>query len=235
MWAFASTPYVSYHSNNRGAVSITLPSSGGCALGAAVVVKYPSATLHGVLMWFAWSVLGVAQVYTNRYMKHFWRFRQAIHTTLGVLSGCVTLAGTIIVLSWLDWAFYFDHWHNVAGILFMVLCQILVLGGVYTLVMRRYVNFDWQTKKMFSLTSIHKYFAYFMIFAVQVTITTGIIRRVSIGQHDKGKWIVLVIANLVLYLGALGYGEYMHQKRLSTVVPLKGKDQIIENMSRQNF
>lgn len=88
-----------------------------------------------------------------------------IHTTLGIVSGSLTLASTIIVLKWLDWAFYFDHWHNVAGILFMVLCQLLVLGGVFALIIKRAVNMDWKTKSMLKMASVHKYFGYFMIFA----------------------------------------------------------------------
>lgn len=61
VWAFATgVTQVSYHNNNKGSTTITLPSTGGCTLGAVVATKYPYATLHGVLMWFAWSVLGVA-------------------------------------------------------------------------------------------------------------------------------------------------------------------------------
>lgn len=114
----------------------------------------------------------------------------------------------------------------------MVLCQVLVLGGIFALVVKRYSNSDWNTKKMLLMTRPHKYFGYFMIFAVQVTITTGIIRRVSIGGHDRNKWIGLVIGNLVMYLGSLGLGEYFYQKTLRSVVPFKGTNEIIENMSR---
>lgn len=52
---------VDYHENNRGAFYITLYSSGGCSIGSEpIAIKYPKATLHGVLMWFAWSVIGLA-------------------------------------------------------------------------------------------------------------------------------------------------------------------------------
>ena len=98
---------------------MTLFSSGGCGLD---VNAYPKATLHGVLMWFAWSVLSLVQIITGRYMPEYWRNRYTLHAVSGGLSGIVTFAATIIVLKWLDWAFYFDHWHNVAGILFMALC-----------------------------------------------------------------------------------------------------------------
>lgn len=99
-------------------------------------------------------------------MPEYWKNRYRVHAIVGSLSGIITFASTIIVLKWLDWSFYFDHWHNVAGILFMVLCQMLVLGDVFALIMRKLVNFDWKTQKLLRLTSIHKYFGYFMIFAI---------------------------------------------------------------------
>jgi len=98
-------------------------------------------------------------------MKHHWRYSNIIHYGLGAASGILTFASTIIVLKWLVWAFYLDHWHNVAGIIFMVLCQFLVFGGVFALTLKRGVNMDWKTKKMLGLASIHKYFGYFMLFA----------------------------------------------------------------------
>jgi hypothetical protein len=59
VWAWQTTPYVDFHGNNAGSLSITLSSAnGGCVLGA--VQKYKTFTLHGVLLWFAWSILGVA-------------------------------------------------------------------------------------------------------------------------------------------------------------------------------
>jgi hypothetical protein len=71
-----------------------------------------------------------------------------IHSLIGLLSGIITLASIIIVLKWLDWAFYFDHWHNVAGVLFMVLCELLVIGGIFAGTIKTIVNMDWKTKKM---------------------------------------------------------------------------------------
>jgi hypothetical protein len=71
-----------------------------------------------------------------------------IHSFIGLLSGIITLASIIIVLKWLDWAFYFDHWHNVAGVLFMVLCELLVIGGIFAGTIKTIVNMDWKTKKM---------------------------------------------------------------------------------------
>jgi hypothetical protein len=109
-----------------------------------------------------------------------------------------------------------------------------VMGGIFAISVRRFANFDWQTSKLLRTSAIHKYFGYFMIFAVQVAMTTGIIRRATLDGSDshKGEMVGLVIFNLVLYLGSLGLGEYFHYKRLHTFVPLKGTKEVIENMGR---
>lgn len=76
VWAFYDVPAVDYHYKNRGTRTVTLPSTGGCVFGASIppTTSYPKATLHGVLMWFAWTILALCQVVTNRYMKHYWRY-----------------------------------------------------------------------------------------------------------------------------------------------------------------
>lgn len=147
-------------------------------------------------------------------MKHHWRYSNLIHYGLGATSGILTLASTIIVLDWLGWAFYFDHWHNVAGIIFMVLCQFLVIGGVFALTLKRGLNMDWNTKRMLRLASIHKYFGYFMLFATQLVVITGIIRRIDIGNNDHPKKVGLIIANVIIFVGTLVVGEVIHQRQL---------------------
>ena len=77
VWAFEATSRlaVEYHNEHRGTILMTLPSTGGCQLGAATAPSYPQATLHGVFMWFAWSVISLGQLCTNRYAKHWWKHR----------------------------------------------------------------------------------------------------------------------------------------------------------------
>jgi hypothetical protein len=47
----------------------------------------------------------------------------------------------------------------------MVLCQLLVIGGLFALALKKYIAFDWKTKLLLNLTKIHVWFGYFMIFA----------------------------------------------------------------------
>ena len=184
-------------------------------------------------MWFAWSIISLGQIITNRYLKHYWKWHQYIHTVLGTLSGIITLASTIIVLKWLDWAFYFDHYHNVIGIVFMVLCQLLVMGGVFALVLRKYFAFEWKTKLLLKMSKIHVIFGYFMIFATQLAVTTGIFRRIEIGQQNQVKKLCLSIGNLLFFFGTLVYFEIRHQKILAETIQLKAKVNETIKFSRQ--
>lgn len=79
-------------------------------------------------------------------MAHYWRWRQFIHSMIGIISGVLTLASTILILKFLDWSFYFNSWHTISGMIFMGLCQIVVVGGLYSLCIRRAVNMDWKTQ-----------------------------------------------------------------------------------------
>lgn len=94
-------------------------------------------------MWISWTLICVAQVWTNRYLKHHWKWRQAAHTTLGVLSLLLTLAATLIILDTLHWEFE-KFLHNVLGAIFMVFCQLLILSGIFAIANRRFGKHDWK-------------------------------------------------------------------------------------------
>jgi predicted ferric reductase len=164
-------------------LAITLLAEGGCTFGAVVPVVQPTfktAKTHGIIMWLAWTLVGVAQIWTGRYLVHWWRWRQFFHSTLGGLMGVLTIAGTVLILKFLKFQYYFNHLHNVAGMVCALLGLLLVLGGIFALVLRRVVNNDWKTKQMLQMTMGHRIFGYFMIFAVQIAVNSGISRYFGI-------------------------------------------------------
>jgi len=106
---------LSYHNGNHLNFAITLIPDGGCTFGSIVTFSNKPVKIHGYFMWFAWTIVGIAQIWTGRYLVHWWRWRQFTHSVLGSLIGILTVAGAIIILKWIDWGLYFDHVHNVAG------------------------------------------------------------------------------------------------------------------------
>jgi hypothetical protein len=73
------------------------------------------------------------------------------------------------------------------------------------------------------LQSAHKFFGYFIIFTVQIVITTGIMRRtgIPVGNDNKRKRDSLICTNILFFYGTLIIGEVIHQKRLRTEVKFK--------------
>jgi len=130
-------------------------------------------------MWFSWSIIGVAQIWTGRYLKHWWRWRQFTHSVLGGFIGVLTVSAAILILTWVDWALLYAV-HNIAGLVCAILGLLLVMGGIFALTMKRLVNNDWKTKQMLQMITGHKIFGYFMVIAVQVAVISGIIRYQTI-------------------------------------------------------
>ena len=93
-----------YHgSSNTGYYAIALLSNGGCTTGT--VSRQKAALSHGVIMWICWTVISLAQIWTNRYLVHYWKWRQTLHSVLGAMSGLLTLIAAIVILNWMDWKF----------------------------------------------------------------------------------------------------------------------------------
>lgn len=66
-------------------------------------------------MWFTWSLLGIAQIWTGRYLVHWWRWRLFSHIVLGSAIGILTIGGMCLIMKFLHVAFYFNYLHNGAG------------------------------------------------------------------------------------------------------------------------
>ena len=89
-----------------------------------------------------------------------------IHSVLGVFSGILTLASGLYIIHSDDWIINTKMLHNVAGTVYLAICLSLVVGGIFALTMRRYVNFDGKTKDLLRIIKFHGYFGYFVIISV---------------------------------------------------------------------
>lgn len=66
-----------------------------------------------------------------------------MHGILGTISLVLTLAGTVIIFQTAGgWV---KATHNVFGLIFMILCSMLCLGGMYAIINRTFVNNAWNT------------------------------------------------------------------------------------------
>jgi len=83
------------------------------------------------MMWFAWTFFGLAQIWTGRYLVHWWRWRQFTHSVLGSFIGVLTTSSAIVIFTWEGWTFAFDDWHCGAGLISVGFGTLLVLGGIF--------------------------------------------------------------------------------------------------------
>ena len=73
IFAFNPTTYaLDYHGSNKGSFTMTLSSDGSSTGGGGNHNLWYY--IHGGLMWTSWTLIGLAQIYTNRYMKHYYKY-----------------------------------------------------------------------------------------------------------------------------------------------------------------
>ena len=84
--------------------------------------------VHGFALWAAWTVFGLTQLVSNRYMKHYWQHNMWIHR----VSGAIVLAVTLLYgsVGYLKLRFVQDDVHAPMGITVTCIVLPIVLGGV---------------------------------------------------------------------------------------------------------
>lgn len=117
----------------------------------------------------------------------------------------------------MSWEFDFGQWHTASGLVFFFVGTLLVIGGLVTLKMREKNDFKWQTKRMLRFSAVHKYFGWLIIFTVQIAVVSGILVRISIGNNDQPKKVLLVGGNIALFLLTIGIGECCYRRRRRSV------------------
>lgn len=93
-------------------------------------------------MWGAWTLIGLVQIYTNRYMKHFWKVRHYIHSVTGFLIFAITVVSGLLTIRKLGWTIASTR-HTIAGFVTLILAVLLCLGGVFSLVMLKTKTSEW--------------------------------------------------------------------------------------------
>ena len=210
IFAFYQNHNMVYHNKNIGNFAITLAPTGGCISegGSNLIIRSNSPLIHGGFMWVSWSLISALQVWTNRYLVHYWKWRQTAHTVLGVMSGIFTITALLVILHYVGYKLHFDTVHTGSGIITVVLCLMLILGGIFGLLNRRFVNNDWKTKSMLRVLSVHRYFGYFMIFAVQLSVLSGILYLMD--DQNQHKVEALFFANVGFVIVAYLFAEIWH-------------------------
>ena len=128
-----------------------------------------------------WTFIALIQVYSGRYLKHWWRWRYLTHAVCGGISGVLTLTAYLMILKARGWEIELSYWHGFFGNISFVLVESMILGGATLFVVMKTVNLDWKTKYLLLLKTVHGTFGYFLVIAIQVTVMSGILKKAANG------------------------------------------------------
>ena len=54
-------------------------------------------------MWTTWALIGLLQIYMNRYLRHYWKWSKTVHAVLGFFAGALMLTAGLIALKVGNW------------------------------------------------------------------------------------------------------------------------------------
>ena len=134
IWAYlTSWAAFTYHGNNRGKFTMRIPTSGVVNGGGASDGNrnLDFFFIHGWLMWAAWTVFGLIQVASNRYLKPFWRVSMWVYRISGALILLITAILGGLGLLMMGWQFELTI-HSIMGLIMLIVVLFPVIGGVFT-------------------------------------------------------------------------------------------------------
>ena len=88
IYSYGSSTSMSYHgAQNYGAITLTIDSTTRAVSisSGSVSIDTKNATIHGILLYFAWGVFSFVLVVSGRYFKYFYLFRIYVHAIIGIL------------------------------------------------------------------------------------------------------------------------------------------------------
>ena len=85
--------------------------------------------VHGYVLWFIWTIFGMIQLMTNRYMKSYWKHNIWIHR----MSGTTILVTTLIYAFYGYWKLKFvkDDVHAPMGLTVLFIVTPVAFTGIY--------------------------------------------------------------------------------------------------------
>jgi hypothetical protein len=134
--------------------------------------------LHGFMMWSAWGVLGLVQLFTNRYLKLGigWKYTMWVHRIAGTLTLLITWIFAMLALRRKGWEVEVGV-HQVLGVTILSLVTLIVVFGVINRIMMQRLR--WRTADLLKIKKGHRWFGYFMLLLTETAIISGSLKYAS--------------------------------------------------------
>lgn len=140
---------------------------------------------------------------------------------VGFVSFILTMIGFVIIVQNMGWTIN-TNTHSLLGLVYSGLSLAITLSGSYAVYLMQYGDININTPSLIKKVDMHKAFGYFMIFSVQITVTTGMLT-----QGTKG--MIVAAANAVLFVTFIGLQEMKRRSILASYVPFKTDLPIMTN------
>ena len=115
-------------------------------------------------MWLTWVIIGLAQIYTSRYWKHYWRWNKVVHSVLGFFSLALVVTSGFLALNKSKWTINSDTpLHGKVGFWMFVPSLPLMLGGIAANIIRLYFRMEWKTRWVRWVQKAHRWLGWAVI------------------------------------------------------------------------
>lgn len=115
---------------------------------------------HGMLMWFAWGVLGLIQLISNRYLKHHWKVSMLLHRSTATIILVVTTVVSVSIFKKYEWKLR-GGVHPLVATLVGIFGIMLFLGGYIS--RSKLITSRWNTSQNLLLKKGHSIFGMVVI------------------------------------------------------------------------
>ncbi len=105
--------------------------------------KFSLTKLHGWMLWVAWSLFGMIQIVSARYLKKYWRVNMWVHRISGTLILLITIAFSLTGIYKAGWQLSGKSAHYVLGLIIFFSVLFVAMAGVYARSMTR--RLEWAT------------------------------------------------------------------------------------------
>jgi hypothetical protein len=201
------------------------------------VKRFDVLYLHGWILWSAWSILGLMQLISIRYIKPYHlcmsSFKNCglwLHVISGVLILIMTVTMCLLAFNFYSWHLRFNQSiHSAIGFIVLISSGLLTILGFLAWGNLAYAKGEHPSKfwiwsdKWFQATWLHKILAYVLLILSQIAIFLGVLKYNERTQDHR-----LGTANIVVFFSIWIALEINHQIKSRQKIELGG------NLMRKN-
>ena len=125
------------------------------------------------MQWSCWTIVGLLQIYTNRYLAHLWKWKSLLHNIAGFLASFMCIFSTYMATKENGFTLFSGR-HGSIGLVLGILTLFLAISGILPAYLLRFKTNTWGKMKFIKSKLPHKYLGLSMIIASQLAITSGI-------------------------------------------------------------